>query len=53
MCSICSHSSDSDSSVKKFIEQTTKLTPGERAALLEKDEVRKPKIRTVLDGVLC
>lgn len=25
----------------KFIEQTSKLTPGERAALLEKDEVRK------------
>lgn len=27
----------------KFIEQTSKLTPGERAALLEKDEVSKSK----------
>ncbi|CAG07309.1 unnamed protein product, partial [Tetraodon nigroviridis] len=29
---------DSDSTLMKFIEQTSKLTPGERAALLEKDE---------------
>lgn len=35
----------------KFIEQTSKLTPGERAALLEKDEVRKSK--KSVDNISC
>lgn len=34
-------SSESDSALKKFIEQTSKMTPEERATFLEKDEVRK------------
>lgn len=34
-------SSESDSALKKFLEQTSKMTPEERATFLEKDEVRK------------
>lgn len=32
---------DSDSSLKKFLEHTSKMTPEERANFLEKDEVKK------------
>lgn len=37
----CPFSSESDSALKKFVEQTSKMTPEERATFLEKDEVRK------------
>lgn len=33
--------SEPDSPLKKFLEQTSKMTPEERATFLEKDEVGK------------
>lgn len=39
---------DSDSSLKKFLEHTSKMTPEERANFLEKDEVKKTHTQSVL-----
>lgn len=39
----CFLSSESDAPLKKFIQQTVKMTPEERAVFLEKDEVRRWK----------